>query len=294
MPIIPTLYNATTFSYIPPHMNTTRDEQRLLRGARVLVPRQRDQARDLVARLEALGAQVVVSEVTHVVSAGDDWPATLVPRLSEHRWIVFASANAVRFTLAAVGEPPAWGSARLAAVGDATAAALRAHGLKVELVPDDKRAAGLARALIAADPGVVGAHVLVPRAAEGREELAQALTAAGVHVTEAVAYRTVAASVAELGPLLARLAAADLDILTFFAPSQVAALVDALAEHLGGQGSAVTLLNRARLIAAIGPTTADALRQRGLRVDVIPTAPSAELLVAALCSTYPPSHPEVP
>ena len=45
---------------------------------------------------------------------------------------------------------------------------------------------------------------------------------------------------------------------------------------------AAVVLGRARLVAAIGKTTAEALAARGLRVDVVPAAPTAEELAAAL------------
>jgi uroporphyrinogen-III synthase len=157
----------------------------------------------------------------------------------------------------------------LAAVGDATAAALRGHGLRADLVPEEASGAGLARALVARDPR----HVLLPRAEDGREELGAILAAAGVRVDAVTAYRTVPAPRPELEPVLERLAAGTLDVLTFFAPSQVTAVAAA-----AGAAS----LNRARVICAIGPTTAQALRDLGVRVDLVPAAASAAALAAEL------------
>jgi uroporphyrinogen-III synthase len=131
--------------------------------------------------------------------------------------------------------------------------------------------------MVAADPDLRGAAVLLPRAEDGRDELAQLLTAAGADVQIVTTYRTVPASAAELEPLLARLRAAELDVLTFFSPSQV----EAVAAHASAE-----ILNRAKLIAAIGATTAEALRARGIRVDLIPAAPSAEALASELVQRY--------
>jgi uroporphyrinogen III methyltransferase / synthase len=262
-------------------------ERRPLFGARVLVPRQREQARGFGRLLAQLGAEPIICEVTRIVPGDREALDAAVARAvaGAVRWIAFTSAPAVDHTLQALArlgrDVRALAGVRLAAVGDATAAALGRHGLRADLVPPSaKHGTGLAHAMLAADPGLPGSAVLLPRAEEGREELAQALAAAGVAVTLVAAYRTVPAPPADLEPTLARLRGGEVDVLTFFSPSQVEALAGALAAE------AVDVLNRARLIAAIGATTADALRVRRIRVDLVPSAPSAETLAAELVSRY--------
>src|SRR5205814_5720887 len=122
---------------------------------------------------------------------------------------------------------------------------------------------------------IVSSRVLLPRAAEGRDELAAALAAAGARVTAVAAYRTAALSAAELAPLAARLAAGRIDVVAFFAPSQVEALVAAA-------GAAV--FARVPLVCAIGATTAAALAAHGIRVDVVPPSPEGHLLAAEIVS----------
>ncbi|HKA90983.1 MAG TPA: uroporphyrinogen-III synthase [Haliangiales bacterium] len=230
---------------------------------KVLVPRPRGQAEAFAAALRAEGLEAVVAEVTRIVAAD---PAPLDRALRRRwRWVAFASANAVAFTLAR-GRP----KGRVAAVGDRTAEALRKAGLAVDLVAAEKTGAGLARALAAA--GIKRARILVPHAAEGRDDLADGLRAAGARVTVVAAYRNVPLAPAELAPLVARLVAGDIGAAAFFAPSQVAPLAGAL--------------DRVGLIAAIGPTTADALRAAGARVDVVAPEPTAEALARAIALRY--------
>ncbi len=230
---------------------------------KVLVPRPRAQAESFAAALRAEGLEPVVAEVTRIVAA-DPKPLDRALR-RRWDWIAFASANAVAFTLAR--RRP---KGRVAAVGDRTAEALRKAGLAVDLVAAEKTGAGLARELAAA--GVVRARILVPHAAEGRDELADGLGAAGARVTVVAAYRSIALAPDELAPLVARLVAGDIGAAAFFAPSQVAPLAGAL--------------DRVRLIAAIGPTTADALRAAGARVDVVAPEPTAEALARAIALRY--------
>jgi len=91
------------------------------------------------------------------------------------------------------------------------------------------------------------------------------------------AYRTVPAPAEDLAWLADRLTAGELHVLTFFAPSQVAAIA-ALVDP--------AVLGRARIVAAVGPTTAEALRARGVRVDLVARAPSAEALAEDLVHHY--------
>jgi uroporphyrinogen-III synthase len=231
---------------------------------KVLVPRPRAQAEPFAAALRAEGFEPVVAEVTRIVAAD---PAPLDAALARAwRWVVFTSANAVT-ALVARGRP----SGRIAAVGERTAAALAAAGLAVDLVPESKTGAGLARALAAADD-LHGADILFPRAEEGRDETAELLAAAGARVTVVPAYRTVPLSPDELAPLLARLRAGDIDAVALFAPSQIAPLRAAL--------------DGIRVLAAIGPTTAEALFASGLRADVIAPEPTAEALARVLAARY--------
>ena len=269
-------------------------EKRPLFGLRVLVPRQKDQAKGLARAIVALGGEPYVCEVTELHEAE---PGPLLHALAElhagvYAWVAFTSANAVERTMDALLrtglDARAFARARIAAIGPATARALEQRGLRADLVPTHGDGPAVARAMLEADPALAanGLAVLLPRAAEGREELAQALVAAGARVDAVAAYRTVAVPAERLAPLVARLRARELAVLTFFSPSQVAAVAGAL----GDPAEAARVLSTARLVAAIGQTTAQALRALGVRVDVVASAPSAETLAAELVDKLRSSH----
>ena len=71
-----------------------------------------------------------------------------------------------------------------------------------------------------------------------------------------------------------------IDVATFFAPSQVHALL----ELLGDDG--VELVNACRVVVTIGHTTRAVLEKCGIRVDLVPSTPDAEVLAAELAQTY--------
>jgi uroporphyrinogen-III synthase len=112
--------------------------------------------------------------------------------------------------------------------------------------------------------------VLIFRAQEARDVLPAALIAAGVTVEDVAAYRTSAATPADFGGKLS-----GSDVITFTSASTVAAFVKSL-----GAGAAQAL--RQKTVACIGPVTAQAARDAGLRVDVIANEYTVEGLLDAL------------
>jgi len=246
-----------------------------LDGRRVAVTRGKGGEDPLTARLRELGAQVL--EVPAIaVAPPESWDAfdAALHELESYDWIAFASATAVDATLArivALGIPPPPVGTRLAAVGQATARRLQERLRAPDLVPESATGAALAAAMA---PQMRGRRVLVPRAAEGRHELVEGLAAAGADVVAAACYRTVAAPAVAVAPLGEAIRDGQLDAVTFASPSAVRSVVAAL-------GTRAALLDRCAL-AAIGPTTAEALREAGLRVSVTPESSSAAALAEAI------------
>jgi uroporphyrinogen-III synthase len=185
--------------------------------------------------------------------------------------IVIASPRAAH-ELSRAGTPraPVW------AVGPATQRALAIAKIAATH-PEGVRDAGeLARKLVAA--GIRG-RVLVPRAEEGRTEAIEILRAAGAEVVDVIAYRTVA--VPPDDPNVARgaelLRVGQAAVCAVFAPSQVTALVAIV-------GSLREILTK---YAAIGETTAAALRAAGVTEVAVAPAPTPEGIASAVRSVYP-------
>ena len=129
--------------------------------------------------------------------------------------------------------------------------------------------------------------MLVPRAEEGRPEPVAILRAAGAIVDDVVAYRTlpVAADDPLIQPGLALLAGgAAAAVCALFAPSQVTALAAMLAGARRRAARAVAATTR---LAAIGETTAAALRAAGVRDVAVASAPTPEGIANAVAAVYP-------
>jgi uroporphyrinogen-III synthase len=246
-----------------------------LAGRRIVVTRRAGQASTLVELLCGRGAVVIEVPAIEVVPPDDVAPLDrALGQLSSYQWIVLTSANAVNALLgriAALGLEPRLGAggARLACVGPATSAALRASfpADRVELEPPaDFRAAGLAEAL--SGRGLRGARVLLPVSSRARQELPAALAALGADVDVVEAYRTIEPP--DLSSRVAACLAQGFDLVAFASPSAVEAFASAAGDRAAGLAA-----------VAIGPTTALAARAAGFDVRATARPSTAEGLVAA-------------
>ncbi len=139
-----------------------------LSGWRVIVTRSRAQSSSLVERLVDAGACPVEMPVIEIADPIDGCAALerALAKIEDFEWVVFTSANAVERCWRYLGDERALGGAKLAAVGDATAAALAEHDLVADLVPEWFVAESLVEVFpVPARPGE--ATVLLPRAARG-------------------------------------------------------------------------------------------------------------------------------
>jgi uroporphyrinogen-III synthase/uroporphyrinogen III methyltransferase/synthase len=118
--------------------------------------------------------------------------------------------------------------------------------------------------------------VLLPRPAEGRPELLDGLLAAGADVVAVEAYRTIAAAPETIHSLGLWIEGGEVDAVAFASPSAVKAVVGALADR-------AHLLRRV-LLAAIGPTTSEALRAAGLEPAAHPDRYTGAELAEAIAA----------
>ncbi|RSL14983.1 uroporphyrinogen-III synthase [Edaphobacter aggregans] len=159
-----------------------------LQNKRILITRTRHQASDLAAQLEALGATPILIPTIEIVPP-DSFSAldATLTCLRTYDWLIFTSANAVEaFHRRAQFHRLTQLPQKIAVIGPATLSAANAIGLTVDLVPPQYVAESLAAALL---PEAPGKSFLLIRAAEARDTLPEALTAAGATVTIAPAYR---------------------------------------------------------------------------------------------------------
>jgi uroporphyrinogen III methyltransferase/synthase len=243
-------------------------------GRRVLVTRPAEQAGAWAASLRAAGAEPV--RIPLIETRGVAGP-DLGPALAAVDAVVFTSANAVRH-FAERAHPTGRETATVFCVGGATAAAAARAGFRDPVVPSARADAASLAAAIAESFAPAGRRFLVPHGSLTRDALAERLRAAGAEVETVCVYETAPAAF-DGAALRAALVAGELDACTFASPSaakQFAAALDPAARAAA----------RRTAIAAIGETTAAALRRDDLAPQVVAPHASAQDLVDALAQHF--------
>lgn len=254
--------------------------QRPLAGQRILITRSEGQSSALEGLLSEAGAEAVVLPSIEIVPLG------MTPELEEllaggerPDWWVFTSPNGVEAFCALLEgrglDARFFASSQIAAIGPATAEALKARGLRADLVPSEHTAVGMANALGAVASGAP-LSILNPTSRITTGDLTQALSA-HPHITcrQVAVYdnRPIAYSREELEGLLS----GGFDWLTFCSSSAVHNFVSLMRAH-----GLEALLRSARL-SAIGRMTRTTLEATyGLRVSACPERPELPLLVEAM------------
>lgn len=247
-------------------------------GKRILVTRTREQAGDISMRLREAGAYVYEVPTIEITPTIDDPEVkSAVQRLAEFDWVIFTSVNGVKLLLDAIrnngGDSRDLAGKKIAAIGPATARKIEETGIKVDLVPSEYKAEGLAEALGA--EGINGKKFLLARARIARDVLPKTLTEKGGDVVIAPLYdtRTPEQSAQKIKDLLSE---EKIDIAVFASSST--------AENFFNMAGDADLSNIT--IACIGPITAETVRKRGLDVHIQPEEYTIPALVNKIIAKY--------
>ena len=228
----------------------------------VLVTRPGGEQDPLVAELESRGYRVIAVPTVATRAIEVEWPD-----LAWFDWIVVTSAAGVA-VLPELPRGPRW-----AAVGEATARALRRVGVEADFVPGEANGRALGETI----PDVAGKRVALVRASEAASDLPTVLTSRGAIVDDITAYETVEGP-AESAPALHQALREDLAAVVFASGSAVRGFV-----KLGGETNlpAVT----------IGPRTSAAARDAGFTVAAEATAQDVGEMAAAVERSVPKRMP---
>jgi hydroxymethylbilane synthase len=250
------------------------DRLKPLRGRRIVITRSAEQAGPFAERLAALGAEPLLFPVIDFAPSEPELLQAYLSRLDTYSWIVFTSANAVRFFFEiydALENAPAL--PKIAAVGQVTGDLLHVRSLEPDYVPD----VFTGEALVSGLGDLSGQRVLLPRALAGRPQIVEGLQEQGAAVDDVPLYETVTAV-----PTVQALAEINrgVDAVTFTSPSSVrnfrklmyAAGIDADA-----------LLAQVQTVC-IGPSTAAQLEEFGLTADLVPAVYTIDGMIEAMLS----------
>lgn len=160
-----------------------------LNNQRILVTRPKQQATRLVELIQQHGGQAVEFPVLEILPIKNRTVQEQIKNLKAYQWLIFISANAVNFAVAANnGKIPSFAQAKIAAVGKATAKALKTQGFRVDLLPES----GFNSEALLEMPAlkqVKDQKILLVRGVGGRETLADELKKRGAVVDYCEVYQ---------------------------------------------------------------------------------------------------------
>ena len=258
-----------------------------LEGRTVVITRAASQAGELSALLEDYGAKVFICP-TIEIREPDSYERLdeALDHLYGYDWLIFTSANAVRFFLQRLTnrgmKVEDLDEIRVCAIGQKTSDALHEAHVHVDVIPSQSTAEGVFVALgefAGGSERLHGLNFLLPRAAVGREYLPQALEQAGARVDVVTAYQTVVPENFDRGRLAAMLAGGG-DCIAFTSPSTVKNLAQLFDTHDLGKTLAGVV------IACIGPVTSAAAIEYGLRIDIEPEQSTSADLAQSIADYY--------
>lgn len=278
------------------HKQLSWFEKRPLFGKTVLITRTRTHSSHIRSALQEAGARVLEVPALRVVPPTNT--AALheaVARLASYDWVVFTSANGVDACFGALrrlrDEAPcetggnvsanvpcdarAFGTAKVAVIGSATAETLQSYGIGPDCMPQAFVAESLVEALQAAGVRHTS-KVLILRAEEARDTLVEGLRALGAQVDVVSAYRSEKCT-EQLKQVLC--SGVSIDACTFASSSAVKATVDALGDDAQAFFSQVDAFS-------IGPITTRTMLAHGITPAAEARIYNADGLVDALCAYY--------
>ena len=162
---------------------------RPLSGLNIVVTRPREQATDLVHRIEQLGGQPLLFPLLEIAAVSDDRVLCgQMSRLKQADLAIFISPNAVRYGMAAIrasGAVPA--ALKIASVGQGSAKALRELGIEHIIAPTE-RFDSESLLMLPELQNVAGKRVMIFRGDGGRELLGDTLRERGAQVEYVTCY----------------------------------------------------------------------------------------------------------
>lgn len=249
-----------------------------LAGKRIVITRAAAQSESLARELSERGAIPMVLPLVSFAEPEDCAPLDeAMEKIEQFDWMILTSAQAVRAVMGRCADLQlslvrAGSRLRVACVGPVTAEAARKVNLPVEYVATSHSGVALANEL---GSRLQGARVLLPRSDRANPDLPAALGHHGAQLTEVVAYRTQRPAEMDRDGWK-RIADGEADAILFFSPSAVQHFAE-----LFGAGKLSSLQDRLA-ITAVGPVTADALREAHVVHATVAADTTAASVVEAL------------
>ena len=253
-------------------------ESSTLKGKTIAITRPRGQAEAAAKMIEKRGGKPYFIPTIEIKGPNDPKPIKkFIGELQkgEVDYVIFMSVNGVRYLLSATEslsrlDETLEGLKKTVtiAVGPRTAQELKAHQIQVNLVPSKYTSEGILQSLQQLD--ISGKAIRIPRTSSATPVLKEKLLEMGASVQEVYVYE----SALPVDPNLKEkffqdLTAEKIDAIIFGSASCAKNLFKMLSDQISSEKLS-DLMNSKVPVVAIGPVTAGALVEMGVKVDVMP------------------------
>lgn len=261
-------------------------EKKPLFAKNIVVTRPEKQAEYFCRALEKAGAAVFKVPAIEIFPAKDyDCLDNSIENLKKYDWLIFTSVNGVKYFMERLfikgRDVRDLSGIKLAAIGPVTAAQLADYGLLVDYLPDDYSSEAVIDGF--SDGDIRGSKILLPRTDIAPRKLAVDLEKMGAEVDSITTYRTVGRIGGQQGSgqknIIEELKNSQIDMVTFTSSSTANNFIQ-------GLGNNYQQLLMGVEIACIGPITAGAIRNLGLKVDITAEEYTINGLIKAIINYY--------
>jgi uroporphyrinogen III methyltransferase/synthase len=254
-----------------------------LSGKSVLITRAKDQSSTFAKWLKKFGAEVIEFPTIEIVPPSN-WKKVdqALDKLSQFHWIIFTSANGVKFFFERVREKKKRFPSllRVCAIGPATAKALKKRGIRIDFIPKEFIAESILKGF--EKKNIKGKRIIIARAKKARDVLPKELRNMGAEVEVVETYQTInpKGGKTRLKNILKN---QRIDVIAFTSSSTVNHFIKML------KGENIKRLLKNIFIACIGPITAKTAKDLGLQVHIQPdefTIPSLTHAIAKFFDSH--------
>lgn len=237
-----------------------------LKGKTIVITRTIEQSQESASSLTSLGANVIIVPTLDIVPPSD-WSKfdSVVSHPEKIDFIIFTSVHAVQMfskRCKEIGALINYNRTKVVAVGNKTSSYCHKNNISVNIIPDKFSAEGVIESL--SKYNLKNKVVFIPRSAIGREELPLGLKDLGAIIKSVPVYNVAIPSGDNVRASLQQLDSTKVDLFIFTSPStfenflQIADVKNPF-QYFGKYD-----------VAAIGPTTKEAIESKKVKVKILP------------------------
>ena len=237
-----------------------------LKGKTIVITRTIEQSQESAAALTNLGANVIIVPTLEIVPPSD-WGKfdSVVAHPERIDFIIFTSVHSVQMfsrRCKEIGALINYNRTKVVAVGNKTSSYCHKNNINVNIIPDKFSAEGVIEAL--SKYNMKNKVVFIPRSAIGREELPLGLKNLGAIIKSVPVYNVAIPSGENVRPSLQQLDSTKVDLFIFTSPSTFENFL-----QIADVKNPFQYFSRFN-VAAIGPTTKEAIESKKVRVNILP------------------------